>query len=154
MFGKLFVCCVPVMMFYDHSTITKITLMPGNMKPKILIVDDQPEVYQVIKMFLGSSYDTVYQNNGKGAYEELNSGNIPDMILADIKMPGYDGYELLVHIKQNESLSKIPVMMISNLEASKERGRFLDAGAIDYMEKPFNDSELRTRITTYLRPTA
>jgi DNA-binding response OmpR family regulator len=124
------------------------------MKPKILIVDDQPEVYQVIKMFLGSSYDTVYQNNGKGAYEDLNNGNIPDMILADVKMPGYDGYELLAHIKQNESLSKIPVMMISNLEASKERGRFLNAGAIDYMEKPFNDSELRTRITTYLRPTA
>jgi DNA-binding response OmpR family regulator len=124
------------------------------MKPKILIVDDQPEVYQVIKMFLGSSYDTVYQNNGKGAYEDLNNGNIPDMILADVKMPGYDGYELLAHIKQNESLSKIPVMMISNLEASKERGRFLNAGAIDYMEKPFNDSELRTRIITYLRPTA
>ncbi|HHN47421.1 MAG TPA: response regulator [Bacteroidales bacterium] len=122
------------------------------MKPKVFIVDDQPEVYQAIKMFLGSSYETVYHNNGQGAYNELSNGNIPDIILADIKMPGLDGYELLVHIKQNESLNKIPVVMISNLDASKERGRFISAGASDYMEKPFNANNLISRVSSFLNP--
>ncbi|MDP2423180.1 MAG: response regulator [Bacteroidales bacterium] len=121
------------------------------MKPKILIVDDQPEVFTVIKMYLGSSYETIYQDTGLGAFEELSKGNIPDMILSDIKMPDYDGYELLVNIKQNDLLREIPVVMISNLEASKERGRFMSAGASDYLEKPFNGQELKTRIAPYLQ---
>lgn len=118
----------------------------NRMKPKILIVDDQPEVYKAIKMFLGSAFEFIYFKKGSEALNQLDLGFIPDVILTDIKMPGFDGYELLLEIKKNERFCKIPVVIISNLEASKEKARFISAGASDYLEKPFTSIDLRKRI--------
>ncbi len=120
------------------------------MRPKVFVIDDQPEISTVIKMYLGHSYEINYYKSGRQALEELTKGNLPDIILSDIKMPEYDGYDVLKNLKVAKKLCNIPVMMISNLEASKERLNCIDAGACDYIEKPFTSRELKTKIDAHL----
>jgi DNA-binding response OmpR family regulator len=121
-------------------------------KLKVLIVDDQPEVYKAIKMFLGLSYETKYCSSGEDAIHVLSEGYFPDLIVSDVVMPGFDGFQFLTRIKQNLHFHNIPVMMISNLDAGRERNRFLNAGASDFIQKPFNAVELKKRIVSALTP--
>ena len=117
---------------------------------KILLVDDKATIGRVLKIYLGTEYDLEYFESPLKALEWLNEGNVPDLIISDIHMPHMRGNEFLYYLKGNELLKHIPVVMLSSEESTVERIQLLEAGAADYILKPFNPLELRARIKKYI----
>lgn len=113
---------------------------------KILLVDDKATIGRVLKIYLGTEYDLEYFESPLKALEWLNEGNVPDLIISDIHMPHMRGNEFLYYLKGNELFKHIPVVMLSSEESTVERIQLLEAGAADYILKPFNPLELRARI--------
>ncbi|MEN5194454.1 response regulator [Sphingobacterium faecium] len=121
------------------------------MKKNILIIDDKPAIGQLITLYLNADYDFRFFAYAMDAYDWLKEGNKVDLILSDYTMPGMNGYELLVMIKQNEFLKDIPVIILSGEDNTNTRISLLEAGAEDFILKPFNPLELKLRIKKALK---
>ncbi|MDA3811555.1 MAG: response regulator [Spirochaetaceae bacterium] len=116
----------------------------------ILIVDDNISNLQVLGALLTQKgYEIAVAVDADKALEFLEN-DYPDLILLDIMMPGTDGYELCQKIKSIESLSEIPVLFLTALTDSEDIVKGFDAGAVDYISKPFNNAELLARIKTHV----
>jgi class 3 adenylate cyclase len=112
----------------------------------ILIVDDDALNRRLLTKHLErDGHRTTDVDNGFAALSALGSER-PDLVLLDIEMPGVDGIEVLERIKANEDLRHIPVIMISGLEDTDSVVRCLEAGAEDFLPKPFDPVILRARI--------
>ena len=116
------------------------------MKKKILLVDDKATIGKVLNIYLIKDFDVIYHENVIKAIQWLNEGNYPDLIISDIRMPYMTGKEFLMFLKKNELYKNIPIIMLSSEESTTERIELLQAGAIDYILKPFNPLELKVRI--------
>lgn len=116
------------------------------MKKKILIVDDKESIAKIVAIYLSAEYDFTYKENPIQAIAWLQQGNMPDLIISDIKMPEMRGDKFLEYMKGNEIFKHIPIVMLSGEESSTERIRLLQEGAEDYIVKPFNPLELKVRI--------
>lgn len=117
---------------------------------KILLVDDKASIGKVLSMYLGKEYDLEYFEDPLKAIDWLHEGNEPDLIISDIRMPFMTGDEFLFFLKGNELWKHIPVVMLSSEESTTERIQLLEAGAADYILKPFNPMELKARIKRFL----
>jgi len=119
--------------------------------PKILVVDDEPDVRKFVKMRLeAAGYEVHLAENGETALL-LTQSIHPDLILLDIKLPLYDGYEVLRRIRADPELSHIPIVL-ATADASvriKEGSRLMDAN--NYIMKPFDASEMLKVIARELR---
>jgi DNA-binding response OmpR family regulator len=116
------------------------------MKKKILILDDKESIAKIVTFYLSSEFDIIWQENPIKGIAWLQAGNIPDLIISDIKMPEMRGDEFLKYIKSNEMFKSIPVIMLSGEDSTSERIRLLSEGADDYIVKPFNPMELKVRL--------
>lgn len=116
------------------------------MKKKILLVDDKETIGKVAGIYLSKDYNFTYIENPVKAIQWLNEGNVPDLIISDIRMPLMMGDEFLHYMKTNELFKSIPIIMLSSEESTTERIRLLEEGAEDYILKPFNPLELKIRI--------
>lgn len=116
------------------------------MKKKILLIDDKASIAKVVSIYLGKEYDFTYCENPIKAIEWLHEGNMPDLIISDIRMPEMMGDEFLLYMKHYELFKSIPIIMLSSEESTTERIRLLEEGAADYILKPFNPLELKVRI--------
>ncbi len=116
----------------------------------ILFVDDKPAIGKVLSAYLGKENDLVYVEDPVRAIEWLNEGNEPALIISDIRMPKMTGGEFLHYLKSNALFKHIPVVMLSSEESTTERINLLNAGAEDYILKPFNPMELKARVKKYL----
>lgn len=113
---------------------------------KILIVDDIPQNMEiVIKALEKDGYDLYIANNGFMALELISKVKL-DLILLDIMMPEMDGFETLSRIKDLDQQNEILVIFISGKVEVENINKGYDLGAIDYIRKPFNILELKTRI--------
>lgn len=121
------------------------------MKKKIIIADDNANIRLLLNQFLKDDYDVLTFENGTGVLNWLNEGNIADMIIADVMMPEMNGWDLISNLKLSLYYKNIPVLMLSGIEKSQERVRFLEAGADEYMVKPFSPQELRARVNNLLK---
>jgi two-component system sensor histidine kinase/response regulator len=120
-------------------------------KPLILIVDDNPANIQLLSNIVSiHQYDAAIATNGYKALEIAQSYS-PDLILLDISMPGIDGYEVCSRLKADENTSNIPVIFITCFTGQDEIIRGFQAGAVDYITKPFHTPELTARIKTHLQ---
>ena len=119
-------------------------------KKKILILDDKETIAKVMCIYIMSDYDVQWLPDGLHAVQWLKNGNIPDLIVADIRMPMMRGDDFLEWIKQNSYLKRIPVIMLSSEDSTSERIRLLEAGAEDYIVKPFDPKEMKIRIRKIL----
>ncbi|MGE4586609.1 MAG: PleD family two-component system response regulator [Mangrovibacterium sp.] len=117
---------------------------------KVLLVDDKIQLLVLLSQILKPSFEVVTKTNGLEAMEWLQEGNLPDLILSDIQMPGMDGLKLLQMIKGSGAFSKIPFVILSSRESSEDRIECLKHGASDYISKPFNPEELKIRIERLL----
>lgn len=115
-------------------------------KKKILIVDDKEQIAKILHAYLMSDYNCYYMQNPIRAIEWLQTGNIPDLIISDIRMPLMRGDEFLYYLKTNELFKTIPIVMLSSEDSTEERIRLLEEGAEDYIVKPFNPMEMKIRI--------
>ena len=119
-------------------------------KKKVLIVDDKEQIAKILYVYLQADYDCYYKQNPVEAIGWINQGNMPDLIISDIRMPEMRGDEFLAYLKHNELFRQIPVVMLSSEDSTSERIRLLEEGAEDYIVTPFNTMELKIRIKKIL----
>ena len=120
--------------------------------PKILVVDDEPRNVKILQIQLKARGYTVYTAaDGLEALEVVEK-EMPDLILLDINMPKMDGFEVVKHIRTNEATEFIPIVMITALRDTREnRIKSIEAGADDFIEKPFDSLEVLARVRSLLR---
>ncbi len=119
-------------------------------KHSILIIDDNPANLSVISDHLAEyGFDVLVTRSGKRGLEIARNAQ-PAVILLDIMMPKMDGFETCRHLKANETTRNIPVIFMTALAETKNKVRGFQAGAVDYITKPFQEEEVLARVTTHL----
>lgn len=121
-----------------------------NITSSILVVDDEPSISQLINCILSEeNYKITIANSGK---EVLKLSNLKsfDLILLDINMPGINGYDLCSTLKDSRETKDIPIIFLTGNSLPEEKVSGFNCGAIDYITKPFNGSELIARVRNHL----
>ena len=120
-------------------------------KKRILIVDDDPDILDVLELTLPhEEYEVVQAQDGEQALEKVYE-RPPDLIILDYIMPKIDGRSVCKKLKKDVLLRHLPIIMLTGKGDIKDRVEGLDAGADDYIVKPFEPEELLARIRTILR---
>ncbi|MDD1784230.1 response regulator [Enterovibrio sp. ZSDZ35] len=129
----------------------EIAQLPENPNgPLILVVDDEPVNLQVLNNFLRlEGYRVKTVENGRQAIESVTMEQ-PALMLLDVMMPELSGYEVCAHLRERYSRSQLPIIMLSALGQVQDKVKGFDAGANDYLTKPFNKDELSARIRAYI----
>jgi diguanylate cyclase (GGDEF)-like protein len=116
----------------------------------ILIIDDAKENIVVLSRLLKSHGNIIFAQNGEeGLLSAMQS--IPDLILLDISMPGLDGFEVLMRLKQSPSTADLPVIFITGIPDSDTEEKGLTLGAVDYITKPFSSAVVKARVRHQLK---
>lgn len=124
--------------------------MEDSINDLILIVDDNPYNIQVLAAIINEcNYKSGFAMNGKEALDFLEE-NIPVLILLDIMMPDMNGYEVCQKIKANQALKDIPVVFLTAKSEKDDIIKGFEVGGVDYITKPFNNTELKMRINTHI----
>lgn len=119
--------------------------------PKLFIIEDDPSIQMVLSKFLSKTFELDVFGSAMNALTALQEGNIPDIIISDLHIPGLSGIELLKQIKSSGIFSRVPVVMLSGEENSETRIKCLEAGADDFVVKPFSPRELEVRLKLILK---
>jgi signal transduction histidine kinase len=106
-------------------------------RPRILVVDDQPDNCLVLEDLLCGSYDVETAADGLAALAALERGPLPDLVLLDVVMPGLDGFEVCRRLHEQPATRDLPVIFLSGLESASDEERGLSLGADDFIHKPF-----------------
>ena len=124
--------------------------MTNTLHSKILIIEDDPGIAAFLKATISAAgYDTLTAGDGKAALQMISS-HCPDCILLDLGLPDMDGGDIIRSVR---SWTQTPILVISARSMEQDKAAALDAGADDYMSKPFGAIELLARIRAALRHT-
>jgi DNA-binding NarL/FixJ family response regulator len=119
-------------------------------QPKVLVVDDTPANREMLEAILSPrGYTVLSARSGEEALAKVASDR-PDLVLLDIVMPRLDGYQVCKRLRDSPTSSYLPVVMITASD-QEERVRALEAGADDFIQKPFDQAELLARVKSLLR---
>jgi chemosensory pili system protein ChpA (sensor histidine kinase/response regulator) len=119
---------------------------PADERPVALVVDDSITVRRVTERFLQrNGMRVVTAKDGLDAISVLRDTR-PDIILLDIEMPRMDGYEFASHVRNDERVADVPIIMVTSRVGDKHRARAIELGVNDYLGKPYQDSELLAAI--------
>ena len=116
----------------------------------ILVVEDDPRSFRLLDFRLKSQGHKVIGAADGGEAMELASLAKPDLILLDIMMPVIDGFQVLRKLKSQEETKNIPVIMLTARNQEKDVVEGIEAGAVDYVTKPFSSAELIARVNRTL----
>ena len=119
-------------------------------QPVILLADDNCDMREYVSGLLGGRFQVVEAGTGKAALAEAEK-LLPDLILTDIMMPEMDGFALLAALRKNPATRALPVIMLSARAGEEARIEGIDAGADDYLTKPFSARELLARVEGQLK---
>ena len=123
------------------------------MSIRVLVVDDEEDIRDVLKITLeAEKYEVIEAENGEEALKII-AQKTPDLVLLDYKMPKMDGRTLCNLIKKDLLLAHLPIIMVTGKGEINDRIEGIDAGADDYVVKPFEPKELLARIRMVLRRT-
>lgn len=126
-------------------------LTKARVKPKILVVDDEPDALELISFNLKSAgFDVLTAADGEAAIR-LARTHVPDLLLLDLMLPEVDGLEVCKILRRDPATSGLPVVMVTAKAAEVDRVLGLELGADDYVTKPFSPRELVLRIKNLLR---
>ena len=115
----------------------------------VLIVDDEVSNIEIMNAVLEDHYEICFATSGEQALEVARTV-LPDIILLDVMMPGVDGYEVCVRLKNDRLLADVPVIFTTGLDDQEAEVRGLSLGAIDYVTKPINPVVLRARVSNHI----
>jgi DNA-binding response OmpR family regulator len=118
--------------------------------PSVLLVEDNPEMRSYLRQLLAARYRVITAENGRVALEVARL-ELPDVILSDVMMPGLDGLTLVEIVKSDEALRHIPIILLTARAGKDAAVSALEAGADDYISKPFSPAELRARVRAAYR---
>jgi DNA-binding response OmpR family regulator len=113
--------------------------------PKILVVDDEPPLRELVVVTLGAAYACDEAASGDAALELLREGRY-DMVMLDVMMPGRSGIDVLREMRSDEALRDIPVVVMSAWQSSEDVDAVLAAGADGFLAKPFRLEELDSAV--------
>jgi DNA-binding response OmpR family regulator len=116
---------------------------------KILAIDDSSVARKFLQEILSSDYDICFSETGSAGLEAA-AASVPDLVLLDIHLPDMDGIEICRRLKAREETSDVPIIFITSLDSESERVRGFEAGADDYVVKPFYPRELSARVRMHL----
>ncbi len=117
-------------------------------KKKILIVDDEPDILEFLQVILEEEGYSVLTSQKAEYLEQLHNGGLPDLILLDVLLSGKDGREIVKYLKQQEETKRIPVIMFSAHPTAELTAR--EAGAEDFVAKPFEIDDLLEKVAKFL----
>jgi len=125
--------------------------MPFHHAPTVLIVDDIQVNIEIAENILATEgYEILSAASGSEALETVAARNV-DLILLDVLMPALNGFEVCRQLKQGDATRDIPVIFLTTLDDTESLVKGFEAGAVDYVVKPFNFDELQARVRTHLR---
>lgn len=120
-------------------------------KATILVVDDVPMNIELMRLQLTrAGYDVLEAGDGMEALR-MAVDHLPDLVLLDVMMPGMNGFEVCSRLKKDPRTQLIPIVLVTALHETEDRIKGIEAGADDFISKPFNRVELLTRVRSLLR---
>ena len=122
---------------------------PAQSTPRILVVEDDAKMRRVLELLLSGHWTVETAADAASAIAATRE-RPPDLVLTDLLLPGMDGYDFLRQLRAEAGTRTLPVIVISGLTEEADRLRALEAGANDYLIKPFSERELMLRVTTHL----
>jgi PAS domain S-box-containing protein len=134
----------------DFNLDTQHAFKKKGARPTILLADDNADMRDYVQRLLSGHFHVLTANDGEDAYRKLLM-HLPELVISDVMMPKLDGFGLLTRIRSNTTLKNIPVIFLSARAGEEARVEGLDAGADDYLVKPFSAKELLARVETSLR---
>ncbi len=121
------------------------------MRHKVLIIDDDPSINELVRHRLKDENVEIFSASGGDEGLAIAFARLPDVILLDVDMPAPDGFEVCRRLKSRLETRDIPVIFLTGSEAIAQKAAGLEVGAVDYITKPFDASELRARVRASLR---
>jgi DNA-binding response OmpR family regulator len=119
--------------------------------PLVLVAEDDEDIRSLVRVRLErAGYRVVAAAHGEEAFE-LALEHAPDLAVLDVTMPRLDGYELTRRLRANEHTKRLPVILLTARAQEDDVQRGLEAGADDYLRKPFSPHELTARVHAILR---
>ncbi len=126
------------------------TSVQGNGKPVVLVADDDHDILTLVSFRLErAGYDVVAARDGEEALR-LALERVPDLAVLDVMMPKLDGYEVTARLRQNTATRRMPVILLTARVQEADIARGFEAGADDYVTKPFSPQELGARVQAIL----
>jgi PAS domain S-box-containing protein len=126
-----------------------VSLLDGASSGRVLVVDDNADLRRYVARLLAIQFEVITACDGAAALEIVQREK-PDLVLSDVMMPKLDGFGLLNAIRSRPELATIPVILLSARAGEESRIEGLDAGADDYLVKPFSGRELLARVNVHL----
>jgi len=121
----------------------------------VLVAEDDDQISYLLNFMLTREGFTVkVANDGQEAMDAIAEIAMPKLILLDIMMPFYDGYQVLDHIRNKTDWEGVPILMLTAKSQEKDIVQALESGANDYVVKPFQPGELITRLKMLMRRAA
>lgn len=121
---------------------------------KVMIVDDEADIREILSFNLSAAgYDTIECGTAEAAHIQLRKGNIPDIILLDVMLPGMSGFKLADKIRKEDECN-VPIIFLTARNAENDLLTGFSAGGDDYISKPFSVNEVLARIKAVLKRTS
>ena len=126
--------------------------MEQHNKTPILVVEDEKDIQTILEFMLSrEGYDVIIAKDGKAAKGIVDGREPVGLVLLDIMLPYFSGYEIITHMRSKEEWKAVPIIMLTSRAYEKDIVKALELGANDYVTKPFNAMELMARIKRNLR---
>ena len=127
-------------------------LTPQASPQTILIVEDDEDMVTLLQFLLErEGYQAIVATEGRQARSLVETLSPPTLVLLDVMLPYHNGFELVTYIRSKEPWHGVPIVMLTADSAERDIVRALDAGASDYVVKPFNPKELMARLRRFLK---
>jgi diguanylate cyclase (GGDEF)-like protein len=134
----------------DPDVVARTLPRYGGSRPRVLVADDDADAREALAEVLQPECEVVTAADGAEALQIARDEH-PDLVLMDLFMPKVDGLEALERMRSDPSTAEVPVIFVSARGEASVKARALDLGAVDYLQKPFSDRELRARVERTLR---
>ncbi|MEH2352251.1 ATP-binding protein [Nostoc sp.] len=134
----------------EQEVFSLLPLCPSAPSARILLADDNADMRDYVKRLLSQQYEVEAVPDGLTALDSAR-GHVPDLVLTDVMMPGLDGFGLLQALRADPLTQKVPIILLSARAGEEARVEGLEAGADDYLIKPFSARELLARVEAALK---
>ncbi|MEH2047232.1 ATP-binding protein [Nostoc sp.] len=134
----------------EKEVFSPLPLCPSAPSARILLADDNSDMRDYVKRLLSQQYEVESVPDGLAALDSAR-GHVPDLVITDVMMPGLDGFGLLQALRADPQTQKVPIILLSARAGEEARVEGLEAGADDYLIKPFSARELLARVEAALK---